>query len=282
MFFHTLVENLILMKLLILVLCLLCFFNVRLLAFNPEVIGGRASAMGNSSAASSDFWSSCNNQAGLAFYDHSAAGVYFSNRFMLKENALQAGAFSLKTKAGILGASVLHTGDANFNSTKAGLLYARKFGNRVAAGLQLDYIHTALAAPYGSKRVVTFEAGLMVKLSEQLTLGAHTFNPVHAQLAEFDQERIPSEMKAGLAYSPGENISLTAEAYKNSEFPMEFRAGAEYRFGRIACVRVGLSNHPANYTFGFGLQLKHVTLDLSSSVHSVLGYSPQVSLQYQF
>ena len=63
---------------------------------------------------------------------------------------------------------------------------------------------------------------------------------------------------------------------------MEFRSGVEYKLGRIAYARIGVSTNPARYTFGFGLEMKKLTVDLSSSIHQQLGYSPQVSLQYAF
>lgn len=244
--------------------------------------GGRAAGMGLSSAAVSDFWSVNNNQAGMAFYDKTAAGIYFENRFLIKEMGYQTGAFTLKTKYGMLGAIVDYSGDANYNSTKAGLAYALKFGNRFAAGIQLDYIGTKLGEEYGKRSNVTFDAGIMVKITDQLTFGAHTFNPMHVQISEYNNERIPTTLNAGFGFTFSEKLLLTAEAYKNSEFPMELRTGAEYKLGNVAYARIGLSTNPARYTFGFGLEMKNFTFDLSSSVHTQLGYSPQVSLQYAF
>lgn len=244
--------------------------------------GGRSAAMGLSSAAVSDFWSVNNNQAGMAFYDKTAAGIYYENRFLIKEMASQTGAFTLKTKYGLLGASVGYSGDANYHTTKAGLAYAMKIGNRFAAGVQLDYLGTALAEDYGKHANVTFDLGIMVRITEQLTFGAHTFNPLHVKLTDYNNESIPAILNAGLSYTFSDKLLLTAEAFKNSEFPMEFRTGAEYKLGKIAYARVGLSTSPARYTFGFGLEMKNFTLDLSSSVHQQLGFSPQASMQYSF
>ena len=244
--------------------------------------GGRSAAMGLSSAAVSDFWSVNNNQAGMAFYDKTAAGIYFENRFLIKELGTQTGAFTLKTKFGVLGTTVSYSGDANYSTTKAGLAYARKFGNRFAAGIQLDYISTALGEDYGKHNNVTFDAGIMVKITDQLTFGAHTFNPMHVKLSDYNNESIPATLNAGFGFTFSDKLLLTAEAYKNSEFPMEFRSGAEYKLGKVAYARIGLSTSPARYTFGFGLEMKNFTFDLSSSVHSQLGYSPQVSMQFAF
>ena len=244
--------------------------------------GGRSAGMGLSSATVCDFWSVNNNQAGMAFYDKTGAGIYFENRFLIKEMGTQTGAFTLKTKYGILGATVVYSGDAKYSNTKAGLAYALKFGNHFSAGIQLDYIGTKLGEEYGKRNNITFDAGIMVKITDQLTFGAHTFNPMHVKLSDYNNERIPTTLNAGFGFTFSDKLLLTAEAYKNSDFPMELRTGAEYKLGNVAFARIGLSTNPARYTFGFGIAMKNLTFDLSSSVHSQLGYSPQVSIQYAF
>ena len=244
--------------------------------------GARSAGMGFSSAAVIDFWSVNNNQAGMAFYDKTSVGAYFENRYLVKEAGTQTGAFLLKTKSGVFGATVGYTGDANFSTTKAGLAYALKLGKRFSAGVQLDYIGTTLGDEYGSRSNFTFDAGIMVLITDQLTFGAHTFNPMHVKLSDYNNESIPTTMNAGFGFTFSDRLLLTAEACKNSEFPMEFRSGLECKLGKVAFARVGLSTNPARYTFGFGLEMKKFTLDMSSSVHSQLGYSPQVSMQYAF
>jgi hypothetical protein len=245
-------------------------------------IGGRISGMGLSSAAVSDFWSINNNQAGMAFYNQSAAGIYVENRFMIQEMGSQTAAIMVKSKYGMLGTTVGYSGDANYHTLKAGFAYARKFGNRFSAGIQLDYIATSLGEDYGKRSNITFDAGIMIKITEQLTFGVHTFNPVHVQLSEYNNERIPTILNAGFGFTFSDRLLLTAEANKNSEFPMEFRTGAEYKLSRSAYARIGVSTNPARYTFGVGLEMKNLSFDLSASFHPQLGYSPQVSMQYSF
>ncbi len=244
--------------------------------------GARSAGMGLSSAATSDFWSVTNNQAGMAFYDRTAAGIYFENRYLLKEMGSQIGAFTFKTQYGVLGASLAYSGDANYRTTKTGLAFARKFGKNFSAGIQLDYITTALGEDYGKRSNVTFDAGILVQVTEQLTFGAHTFNPMHVKLSDYNDERIPTTLNAGFGFAFSNKLLLTAEAYKNTELPMEFRSGIEYKLSNIAYARIGICTNPGRYTFGFGLLMKQLSFDLSSSWHPQLGYSPQVSLQYSF
>ena len=270
------------MRLIIILLVFFGFLEAGIAAGEWTTYGSRAAGMGFSSAAVVDLWSVNNNQAAMAFYDKTAAGFYYENRFMIKEMGSPTGAFTLKTKYGIIGTSVSYSGDASFNSTKAGLAYALKLGNRFSAGIQLDYIATSLGENYGKRNNVTFDVGILVKITNQLTFGAHTFNPIQVKLTEYNNESIPASLNAGFAFSFSDNLLVTAEAYKNSEFPMEFRSGVEYKFLGNAYARVGLCTNPARYTFGVGMQMKNLSFDISSSVNTLLGYSPQVSFQYNF
>lgn len=244
--------------------------------------GSRQAAMGYTSATSTDFWSVNNNQAGLAFYDKTAVGVYYENRFMLKEFGYQNFGASLKTDFGMLGLSMNYTGDELYSNFRGGLSYARKFGNSIAAGVQLDYINTKLEEEYGSKSNVTFQAGIMIKLTPELIFGAHTFNPIGVKINKYDDERIPSYMNAGLSYIFSEKLVISAEAFKQSDMKMEFRSGAEYKLADFMYVRAGVTTQPFRYTFGVGFEVKNLNIDISSNVHETLGYSPQLSVQYHF
>jgi len=243
---------------------------------------GRSAGMGYTSAADIDLWSAHNNQAGLAFYEKTSAGIYIENRFLIKELATQSGAFTFKTKSGVFGATIDYSGDANYNTTMAGLAYGLKIGKRFAAGIRLDYIRTSIGEDYGNRSNLTFDLGILVKVTNQLTFGVHTFNPLHVKISEYNNERIPTILNTGLSYSFSEKLLLTVEANKNSERPMELLTGAEYKLNKIAYARIGLTTNPARYTFGIGLERKNLKLDISSTIHLQLGYSPQLSFQYTF
>jgi hypothetical protein len=245
-------------------------------------VGGRAVSMGLTSAASIDFWSVHNNQAGMAFNNQTAGGVYYESRFLIRELGYQCGAFTLPTKFGVFGTSLVYNGDKNMNQWNAGFAFARKFGENFAAGLQLDYLHTYLAENYGEKSTITFEAGILTRLADKLYFGVHIFNPVSARIAKYNDERIPSIINIGMNYSFSDKLNVEVETIKSSYLPLDIRTGAEYEFFKSIYARAGVASNPFRYTFGCGIDIKALTLDFSSSVHQVLGYSPQISLYYRF
>ncbi len=265
-------------------LLLLCiFFMTEVMAAGENVPeGARSSAMGGASVALADFWSLQNNQAGMAWQEHLTAGAYYENRFLVKELSLKSAGAVLPVRYGVFGLKVSHFGYEQFNESKFGLAYARKLSERFAVGMQLDYLHTAIGGDYGSHGALTFEVGLLARIDDHLSLGAHIYNPIRAQMADYADERIAAAFRLGAAYAFDENLTLTAEAEKQSDFDVNLKFGIEYRLIPQLCVRGGIATDPALYSFGFGVLLGNLQIDISSSIHQVLGYSPQVGLIYHF
>lgn len=243
--------------------------------------GARNSGMGGISVTGTDVWSAVNNQAGMAFFGKGAAGVHVDSRYLIKELSEQSAAVTMPFRYGSLGAIVQYSGDADYNRMKTGISYGRTFGNRFAAGLQLDYLRTALGNELGSSNNVTFEAGIMLKLSDKALFATHVFNPVFAKLSD-GTDRIPAIFKSGIAYTFSDAFNASAEFVLNSELPADFAIGAEYSINQQLFVRAGVRMNPFIYTFGFGYKTNRFSIDLGSAVHEQLGITPQASLQYQF
>jgi hypothetical protein len=262
-------------------------------ASENQPIGGRSAGLGNASSALNDFWSVHNNQAGLGSINNLSAGIYYENRFLVQELSLKAVSFVLPTKSGNFGFNFNSFGYVNYNEMKAGLAYGRKFGKIFSAGVQLDYLRTHIAENYGNKDVFTFEIGIQTELSNQLTIGAHVFNPIRVKIQSETDDRVPAVFKLGISYDVSEKLLIALETEKDSDFKPLIRGGIEYKIIEMAFVRIGYSTLPSTsgsdsfsiasvYSFGFGLNIGKFVLDLSSSWHQTLGWSPMVSLNYIF
>lgn len=273
-------------------LIILCIESSHAMDLNSP-IGSRSAALGYASVTLNDFWAVHNNQAGLGLYENIAVGFYYENRYLVKELSLKSGAFILPTKSGVFGLSYNHFGYSMYNESKVGLAYGKSFGKYFSAGLQLDYLHTKIAEDYGSKNTFTFELGVLSNLTENFTIGFHVFNPIGVKLNKDTDEKIPVIIKLGASYSISDKLLLALETEKDLEYKPLIRGGIEYQIIDQAIVRIGYSTLPSTsgsdsfsiasvYTFGFGLNLKKFVIDISSSVHQVLGWSPQVSMIYRF
>jgi hypothetical protein len=247
---------------------------------NP--IGGRVAGMGFTGVTLTDSWSVQNNQAGLGFVKNISAGMYYENHFLVKELSSKSVAFVLPTQSGVFGLNMNYFGYEKYNETKLGLAYGKAFGEKISAGIQLDYLNTHIAEDYGNKGNMTFEIGILSKLNKSLTIGAHVFNPIRVKVADYNDERIATIFKLGLSYNFSNKVLVIAETEKNINYKPQFKAGLEYHIIKEIYLRTGLSTNPTQNTFGIGIELKKIKIDLASSYHQVLGYSPQMSLVYNF
>ena len=245
-----------------------------------DFIGARSAAMGGYNVTLSDVWSSNNNQAGLGFMEEMATGIYYENRFLLKETGYKAGAFVLPVKTGAFGISVTSFGYSAYSETKAGLSYGQRFGNKFSLGVQMNYLNTSLTQEYGSKTTITGAIGLIARLNKELSLGVHVYNPNRSKLAEYDNERVPTIMKLGLDYRFSEKVMVAVSTEKDLDVDGVVNAGLEYHITEILYLRGGISTNPTQYAFGFGMQLKDFKVDLSSSFHQTLGITPGISIIY--
>lgn len=282
------------MKIITVALGIVLISSVVLLASNGNTpIGGRSAALANSSVTLTDFWSVHNNQAGLANFNNISVGFFYENWFMVQELGLRAGAFVLPTKSGVFGLNYNYFGYTKYNEQKIGLAYARAFGENFSMGLQLDYLSTRIAEDYGSNSTFTFELGIRTQLSEGFVIAAHVYNPIGAHIENEYNENIPTIFKLGLSYQLSDKFLFALETEKDLEYKPLIRGGIEYVIVKQAIVRIGYSTLPSTsgsqnfsissfYAFGFGLNLEKLKIDFSSTIHQTLGWSPQISITYNF
>ena len=267
-------------KVAIFVLGVLFFGKANATDFNSP-LGARSSALGGASLGLADVWSTANNQAALGFVESLSAGIYYENRFLLKETSLKGGAFVLPVKAGAFGLNVSSFGYSLYNENQIGLSYGQRLGEKIGVGVQLNYLSTRLGGEYGQRNAIAGAVGVLAKVNKELSIGAHVFNPTKTKLASYNDERIPTIMKLGLNYTFSEKVFLALETEKDMDFSPVVKAGLEYHVVEVLYLRGGISTNPTKSSFGFGLQLSSFKLDVASSFHQTLGLTPHISLIYR-
>ncbi len=249
---------------------------------NPP-LGARTQGMAGCGAAlNADLWGVQNNQASLAGLEKFQAGIFYESRFMMSDLGMKAFAAGMPTKYGSFGLNVNSFGYSAYNEMKAGIAYGRKLGEHFSMGVQLDYFNTHLGENYGNSSTVGGEIGIMAEPVKNLTVGLHLFNPTRSKISGNVTERIPTIMRFGMSYKFSEQVFIIAEAEKDVDYKTTFRGGLEYRPLPAFYIRAGAASNPGLVAMGFGVALKKFRLDIASSFHSVLGFSPSVGLQYGF
>jgi hypothetical protein len=248
---------------------------------NPP-LGARSLAMaGCGTALTGDLWNAQNNQAGLAFIKNFQTGAFYESRFLVSDLGMKAVAAAMPTKFGVFALEVTSLGLGKlYSENKAGVAYAKSFGPKFSASLQLNYFNTHIGENYGSSSTVCGEFGLIAIPVKNLTIGFHMYNPTRSKLNGSLDEHLPTIMRLGTVYSFSERVLISVEAEKDVDYKPVIRGGIEYRPVPNFYLRAGAASNPGLMAFGFGIVMKKLRLDIASSFHSQLGFSPSVGLQY--
>ena len=255
---------------------------------DPLPMGARAAGMGYTGLATADLWSLRLNPAGIAGLEQASAGLFYQQHFLSGDLAQQGLAFALPVGKGAFGIAGDRFGYDLYNETRVGLAYAMQFNEGFRAGIQLNHVGVRLGDNYGSTGTFTAELGMQARLTNELWIGAHLYNPTQALLgtsgdgAVVVEERVPTLLRAGLLYIFSKKLSMTAEAEKDIDRPERFRFGVEYNPNNILFLRTGVSTGDLQGHFGAGFRLKQLDIDLAVVAGSRLGATPVVGINYRF
>lgn len=238
--------------------------------------------MSGISVALPDQWSAIGNQAGNAWNSGIFAGVYFENRFIIKELSYESLFISACMKPGAFSVSFTHSGTGIYSELQTGLGYARKFGKWFSAGIRLKYLLLRIGDGYGSKNMFNCDIGLMFRPSKQVSIGFSCINPVPVRISEFTGETQCTLFQLGLAYFFSDDLLLSAEVSKGPVGKVCARIGTEFRFAKVLSARAGLATAPFRLSIGAGIVIQRCSVDIASEYNQVLGFSPAISVQYRF
>jgi hypothetical protein len=243
--------------------------------------GPRITAMGNAGVALQDVWGAVKNQAGIASINRPTISAGYENRFGVKELSTQSAVFAIPIKNYTIGASFQSYGVDAYKEVKTGLSLAKAFGPKLLTAVSLNY-HQLKIANYGTSQSFSVEVGLQYEAFKNLWLATHIANPNQSQYRDNTDEIIPAHIQFGASYIFSDQLILSTEVEKTLDAQADVKAGLEYKIVKFIALRGGISVNPFKQYAGFGVNYDKFNLDFAIGSHPVLGYSPQISIGYEF
>lgn len=253
---------------------------------NTHFISSRYQSMGNASVALRDEQSLMSNPAGLmgtkkTSFILQSAWLYGVNDL----KPLTVGAV-IPSLSGTFGLLLNHLGFENLRENTLGVSYARRFSDKLDAGIGLKYAHYSINS-YGSKGVIGFDIGFNTLIFKDFYVGFHAQNPIPTQsndannLANVPSTTASSIFRLGLSYRVNNLVLMSTEVKKDLSYPAAFRFGLEYKPVEKMAFRGGFETQPIKIAFGLGYCVSQIlNVDVAVSSHSVLGVTPSLSINY--
>ena len=258
---------------------LLLFLCLNLYGGDPYRItaGAGETGMGSVCLTKNGFWTSFHNPALLAFNKSFSAGINYENRFNISELGTRTAGVIIPAGNTSLGILYSDFGYNHFRRETAGISCGISLTERIAAGVQIDYYSEITTSEYYRRHSVTFEAGLLILTSENLSLGIHIFNPVPNSLRK---SFLPAALSAGTGIKLNKVLFAGAEAEISSGKNIIVRTGIEYEVFSRFRLRGGFCTDNTSFSFGLGYMLKSLQLDLGFATHENLGVTSSVSIVF--
>jgi hypothetical protein len=243
--------------------------------------GPRITALGGTGVALQDIWSLQSNQAGLAGLTKPSAAIGYKSEFFLPDLSTQSALIAIPFKRNAFGLSFQNYGFSVYGEIRAGFTYARNFGNMVFAALDFNF-HQLKIQKYGSATAYSFEIGLQYQPTDKLLIGGHITNPNLRNYEQVLNLSLPVSIEFGASLRVTGKLLINSGFIKTLDSSADFNTGIEYSMLKQVDLRGGLSVNPFRQYAGFGFKFHSFHMDAALSAHPVLGYSPQVAIDYEF
>lgn len=263
-------------------LCILLFFLILGVqsANDNTSADAQSLGLGGASVALESVYGNFNNQAVLALLESPVLASSYANRFTLTDARVMA---AFPFSFGSLGVNVSRYGSSLYSELKAGASFSRRFGENFSASMQADMLSVMPAPDVEAIYAFTAEIGIWARPIEDLTIGFHLYNFINAKYETlYYDEKIPVNMKLGLAYTIYDNFLLTAELENSSIYGTSVRGGMEYYIVDQVIFRTGGASNPALASIGLGIILGGFQLDVVAQAVRYIGRTGAVSLSYAF
>jgi hypothetical protein len=244
-------------------------------------MGARAAGMGFASSGLTDEWGIFNNVGSIASQENASAAMAYEIRAQLQNANRMAFAFNTPMRWGTASLGVFRFGDDLYNEQIISAGVGNKFGI-ASLGIKANYIQYH-ADGLGTHSTFSFDFGGITQLTDQLSIGAYITNVNQARLtADYNSERLPTRLTAGLTFKPTSALLITSELDKDLDYDLTWRTGLEYSFKQKFFFRSGVNLKPQSGFFGLGAKRKNIQADYAVQFNALTGASHQASASYWF
>lgn len=263
--------------------------------FNDYDPSPRSRAMGGAVSSLSD-------NAYATFYNP-AGGINLSDNFSFSYtkpfgndfNTLSAAVFSMKLpkKTGVVSIGLqsfdVNYEDVNLLSEKIYTLshsfrLLKDVHSEINFGYGFNMYHLSIES-MGNQPTFGFNAGMLATLHNRTTVGFYVQNINNPKVGVNKDQALPQKIAASISYNPFPTITTSFELQKDINTTVssktEIHTGAEITVYKYLKLRFGLRNNPAQYSMGFGLNVKNILINYAFSTHTI-GDTHQMSIGFKF
>ncbi|HEY1009780.1 MAG: hypothetical protein ACO1NS_08660 [Daejeonella sp.] len=239
--------------------------------------GPRFVSMGSGGIAMQDVWAMQQNPAGITGMKRPVLALAFQRHLLDPDLSTQSAVFVFPHRRSAFGFSLERYGFDAYKEQQAGISYAMGFGHSLKLAIGVRYSQLSIVQ-YGSSNSFDVEAGFQFRITEKFTVASHLANPGGMRSGA----GMPVRLSFGVLYTFTDRLVMITDVRKSFDYALDVMTGLEYKIVDWFSLRGGVSANPFKQYAGFGLEYRKVSIEGAVSSHITLGYTPQISLGYEF
>lgn len=240
----------------------------------------KAASLGGSFITQHSLFCSFHNVAGLAFTNENSLAIGTRNNYLINElTDFYALANFGKTKKYSLAADFFYYGFSAYQQFEFGANYSTKIAENYSIGVRLKYAVNAMPQEQLTRQLLTSSIGFLGQ-SNHWRYGATAINILQSQWQGATETVEPTGIAIGLGYFFNKETAVTIDYYKYQNLHADVRFGINYQPAKQLDLRVGFSTLQPTFTFGVGILLPQVTVNIAAAWHQQLGFSPVIDGVY--
>ncbi|MDZ7725189.1 MAG: hypothetical protein U5R06_20820 [candidate division KSB1 bacterium] len=206
--------------------------------------------------------------------------MFHAQPFGLKELQFNSLAFSWSPSPFAVAAALKSITNPAYQEFQFYTAIAKNLPAGIDMGCSLRYGNVSIPG-YGDAGSFMVDLGLQCDISSHIRYGFSASNVNYARLGT-SREKIPQVLRTGVMITAGENAMLCMDLVKDSQFPLDIRAGAEYHVFDSLSLRFGSAVYPSRWSAGFTLTIWAWAMDYAYKSHSDLGITHLFSIQFDW
>ncbi len=223
------------------------------------------------------------NPSNLSLEEQTSININYSNDYLCKELSSLQAAFIMPNDIVDWGALTSYYGYSNYNELHCGISVSKLLVDNFSLGVRLLYYRMDYIGNEDVVNRVTADVGLSFNIVDNLDMSMLLTNPIRVRYTtDLSKYYLPIYMALGLSYTPTERVKVQAEVAKDTNYPIEGKIALSYHPVTSFDLRVGICSSPFIPTLGVGLKRRKFNIDVASSYHPELGFSPSIGIVYIF
>jgi hypothetical protein len=258
---------------------LILFFNN---AFERYIVSAHAAALGNAYTASAlDIDAIRFNPADLSFVqkNHFAVGYEYTLSGLEGLHNISLG-YARPLFIGGVGVQLSEFGFSEQKEQAITFAYGLKLSKDFKFGLGTD-IYVINNRRTGNAFSYSLNIGFLGALYKRWYLGIYGHNLNQPQFGNTEYGKLPYELRAGLGYTPFNDILSEVDLSMYGD-QLRIHLAGEFTLFDIAHLRTGLKTNPAVVSAGLGIVYKFIELDYAIEYVPELPLNHGVTLEFEF